>query len=149
MRKATTNRRRHDKHKGVDLYADIGDCVYAVESGTIVDICPFTGEIAGFPWWENTWGIYAEGNSGIVVYGEIIPEKNLKIGDIVKSGDHIGIVQKVLKKDNGRPQSMLHIELHEKGYIHTDQWEIAKEKPIGIIDPTNYLIKSKNGKLRR
>lgn len=136
-------RRRHDIHKGIDLYANVGEEVYPVESGEIVDICPFTGEIAGFPWWENTWGVYVKGKSGIVVYGEIQPNPILKIGDIVQPNRmSIGTVLKVLKRDNGRPLSMLHMELHHRDYLHTDQWEIGKGKPQGVLDPTRYLLKS-------
>lgn len=136
-------RRRHDVHKGIDLYAPVGEKVYPVESGTIVDICPFTGEIAGFPWWENTWGVYVEGKSGVVVYGEIQPNPTLKIGDIVNPNRmDIGSVLQVLKRDNKRPLSMLHLELHDRWHIHTEQWEIGKPKPEGILDPTKYLLKS-------
>jgi 3-polyprenyl-4-hydroxybenzoate decarboxylase len=135
-------RRRHDIHKGIDLYAKVGEPVFTVEDGRIVEICPFTGEVAGFPWWENTWGIYIEGKSGIVVYGEIRPNSYYKVGDLVHKNSNIGSVLRVLKKDNGRPLSMLHLELHEKNHIHTGQWEIGKPKPTGILDPTKYLLKS-------
>ncbi len=135
-------RRRHDVHKGIDLYAEVGAVVSAVEDGVIVDICAFTGEVAGFPFWENTWGIYVKGKSGIVVYGEIKVRDDLKIGDGVYETQWLGTVLTVLKKDNGRPRSMLHMELHEPTHIHTEQWEIGKEKPEGILDPTKYLLKS-------
>ena len=137
------SRRRHDVHKGIDLYANVGSPVYAVEDGEVVDVCPFTGEIAGFPWWENTYGVYIEGKSGIVVYGEIAVYCGLKIGDKIKSGDNIGTVLRVLKRDNGRPLSMLHIELHKHGHIHTTQWEIGQKQPEGVLNPTKYLLKSK------
>lgn len=135
-------RRKHDIHKGVDLYANIEEDVCAVEDGVIVDICPFTGEHAGFPFWENTWGVYVKGNSGIVVYGEIKPYSNWKIGDVIKQGKDIGYVLPVLKKDNGRPMSMLHLELHDEAHIHTDQWELNKYTPIGVLDPTQKLIRT-------
>lgn len=134
-------RRRHDVHKGIDLYAAEGEKVYSVEMGTIVDICPFTGEIAGFPFWENTYGVYIKGVSGIVVYGEIIPNSELKIGDVVAIDTVIGTVKRVIKNDKGRPISMLHLELHEND-IHTEQWELGKDKPSSILDPTERLIKS-------
>lgn len=137
-------RRKHDVHKGIDLYANVNEEVYAVENGEIVDICPFTGEVAGFPWWENTWGVYIKGKSGIVVYGEILPWDKLKIGSEIRRGQFVGNVLRVLKKDNGRPSSMLHLELHDINHIHTEQWEIGKEKPIGVLNPTNYLLSAIN-----
>lgn len=137
------SRRRHDIHKGVDLYAKENEPVFTVEDGVVVDICPFTGEVAGFPWWENTWGVYVKGKSGIVVYGEIRPTSYLKIGTELTAGSYVGNVLRVLKRDNGRPLSMLHIELHDFDYIHTEQWEIGKNKPLGVLDPTKYILKSK------
>ena len=133
-------RRRHDVHKGIDLYASVGTEVYAVEDGEIVDICWFTGEPIGMPWWEDTKAVYVKGKSGIVVYGEIEPTKEMKIGKTICSGRVIGRVKRVLKKDNHRPLSMLHLELHDSEHIHTEQWEIGQSKPVGVLDPTPYLI---------
>jgi len=140
-------RRRHDIHKGIDIYAEIGTPVYPVEDGEVVDICPFTGPAAGFPFWEDTIGVYVAGKSGIVVYGEL-GSTELKIGDKVFAGDpfhqrtKIGEVARVLKTDKGRPVSMLHIELHKHNHIHTSQWKIGEKAPDGVLDPTPYLIKS-------
>lgn len=135
-------KRKHDIHKGIDLYAPVGEIVYAVEYGYVVDICPFTGPHAGFDWWENTWGVYIKGNSGIVVYGEIEPNTSLKIGDYISKGEAIGTVLKVLKHDKGRPISMLHLELHDVNHIHTEQWKISEPNPPeGILDPTDYLLR--------
>ena len=133
-------RRRHDIHKGIDLYAEVGTEVHAVEDGEIVDICWFTGEPIGMPWWEDTKAVYIKGKSGIVVYGEIEPNPDLKIGDTLCLGRNIGKVKRVLKKDNHRPLSMLHMELHHPDFIHTSQWEIGKPKPGGVLDPTPYLL---------
>lgn len=139
-------RRRHDIHKGIDLYAEVGEPVFAVEDGVVVDICPFTGEVAGFPWWENTYGVYVEGKSGIVVYGEIQPSEYIKVGDKITTSKCVGTVLRVLKKDNGRPLSMLHIELHKHDHVHTGQWGIGQPKPEGVLDLTSLLIRSKNKK---
>jgi 3-polyprenyl-4-hydroxybenzoate decarboxylase len=136
-------RRKHDVHKGIDLYSECNERVYAVEDGTIVDICPFTGKDANCDWWENTSAVYIKGRSGIVVYGEIQPVEKLSIGDEIIVGEYIGNVLRVLKKDNGRPACMLHLELHDSEHIHTKQWEIGKPKPEGVLDPTKYLLKSK------
>ena len=135
-------RRRHDVHSGIDLYAPVGTPAYAVEDGKIVSIEPFTGVLADCDWWNDTWGVYVQGTSGIVVYGEILPNPNLKEGDVIKAGDEIGSVLQVLKKDKGRPTSMLHIELHKHGVINNPHWYKGGTKPDGVLDPTPYLIKS-------
>jgi phosphopantothenoylcysteine decarboxylase/phosphopantothenate--cysteine ligase len=136
-------RRRHDHHKGVDLYAPDGAIVKAVEDGEILEICAFTGPSAGYPWWNDTQAIYARGNSGIVVYGEIEVFKDLEVGNIIKAGDSIGLVRTVIKHDKGRPMSMLHLALHDKDTLHNGDWLIGESKPKGLLDPTQYLINSK------
>jgi len=135
-------RRRHDVHSGVDLYAPVGTPVYPVEAGKIVSIEPFTGKLADCDWWEDTWGVYVEGASGIVVYGEMLPNPIFNVGDLLQPTDVIGHVLNVLKKDKGRPRSMLHIELHKHGVINNPHWVKGGPKPDGLLDPTKYLIKS-------
>lgn len=135
-------RRRHDHHKGVDLYAPEGTDVFAVENGIVKEICPFTGEIAGYPWWNNTYGVYIQGESGICVYGEV-DNVQVQEGDRVYAGDKIAKVKTVLKVDKGRPMSMLHFELHDRDHLHTKQWTIDQTNAsLGLIDPTPYLERS-------
>lgn len=135
-------RRKHDVHKGVDLYAPPGTAVHTVEDGEVIKIIPFTGKDAGCPWWNDTMGIYVKGKSGIVVYGEVKPLPMLKEGVKLVAGTKIATVERVLKKDKGGPTSMLHLELHDKYSIHTGTWQINKRTPKGLLDPTQYLIYS-------
>ena len=135
-------RRRFDHHCGVDLYAPIDTPVYAVEDGEIVDICPFTGPSAGYNFWLDTEAIYIKGESGVVVYGEIGVDPNLKIGDKISQRQFVGKVKRVIVKDKGRPMSMLHLELHHRDHIHCGHWHRDGVKPIGKLDPTKHLIKS-------
>ena len=141
--------RRHDVHKGVDLYCPQGTEVFAVEDGVLCHLRPFTGEAAGCPWWENTWAVSVAGKSGVVVYGEIRPY--WKMGDPtdtliepkeIKRGELVGFVKTVLKKDKGRPTSMLHLALHSHGVLSNGTWEIGQPQPDGLLDPTAYLIDS-------
>jgi len=152
-------RRRHDTHRGVDLYASVGTDVFAVEDGiidTVNGIRPWTGKIADCDWWEDTWAVIVEGVSGMVVYGEIKIEesilkaqkelfdsKMLSTQIHIKKGQKIGTILRVLKKDKGRPTSMLHLELRKPGYYRNidKSWEHNKV-PKGIIDPTPYLERS-------
>jgi len=134
--------RKHDIHKGVDLYCPQGTDVYSVEDGKIVDVRWFTGPKAGFEWWRDTMGISIEGESGVVVYGEMMVDSNLKEGDEVKQGDKLGEIERVMVKDNGRPLSMLHFALHRHAVLSNGRWDIGKPQPSGLIDPTNRLISS-------
>jgi hypothetical protein len=141
--------RRYDVHKGIDLYCSEWTPVVSCQHGIVVDICPFTGPKAGFPWWNDTDAVYVVSKSGILVYGEIIANPNLKIGQVVFAGDLIGNVTRVLKKDKGRPTTMLHFEWHEHHVPHTKQWEIGKEQPDGLKDPIWFLtLLSKKGEVK-
>lgn len=150
-------RRRFDRHRGVDLYAPVGTLVFAVEDGVVCSkngIRPWTGKIANCDWWEDTWAIIVEGKSGMVVYGEIKIDEGLLAeqkqaltipgGQIhIRKGQVLGTVVRVLKKDKGRPTSMLHIELREPGFYRNidKSWE-GDNIPKGVLDPTPFLIRS-------
>lgn len=133
-------RRKHHTHEGVDLYVPILSDVYAVEDGEIVAIVPFTGPNAGSPWWNDTLAILIEGESGVVVYGEIENYPEIKIGMKVKQGYYIGYIKQVLKKDKGYPMSMLHLELHKHGTRDVYDW--TNERPESLLDPTEHLLRS-------
>lgn len=131
-------KRKNHTHEGVDLYCPEGTTVSAVEDGVIVAVLPFTGEHAGLPWWKNTFALLVEGESGVVVYGEIMPSKSLLLGDGVSAGEHLGTIARVLKNDKGRPMCMLHLELHTPGARFTPPW--YEEKPPTLLDPTPFLM---------
>ena len=134
--------RRYDVHKGIDLYANVGDPVFAVEDGVVCLIRPFTGIKVDCPWWLDTDAVNISGMSGVVVYGEIEVNPEFKVGDEIKQDDFLGNVKRVLKKDKGRPTSMLHLALHSHGVQSNGEWKIGKEKPKGLLDPTIYLIEA-------
>lgn len=133
--------RRFHTHEGYDLYGDPCDPVFAVEDGVVVGIEWFTGEFTNppSPHWHNTQGILVEGESGVVVYGEILNTEEFKIGDVVSTGQKIGELETVLTKDKGRPMTMLHIELYEKGIRETGAWDHGNPKPTGLLDPTDFI----------
>jgi murein DD-endopeptidase MepM/ murein hydrolase activator NlpD len=133
--------RKHDHHGGVDLYCPDGTAVYAVDYGKVVHIRPFTGAIAGFPWWNDTYAISIDHGDCIAVYGEIY-KPLIKVGDRVDKGDCIALVKQVLVKDKGRPMSMLHFALHSCDVLSNRQWDIGLPQASGLFDPTNRLIRS-------
>jgi len=131
--------RKHDIHTGVDLYADVGARVTAMESGTIVAIVPFTGIMAESPWWLDTQAIMVEGDSGVILYGEISPSEDLKVGDFVFEGDFLGCVKRVLKKDKGKPVAMLHLECYSAGTKEPVWWRLDEPQPQNLKDPTSLI----------
>lgn len=132
--------RKNHVHEGVDLYTPEGSRVYAVECGIVVAILPFTGPKANLPWWLDTDCVLVEGDSGVVVYGEIVPYEDLRVGDSVLSGQLVGYVTRVLRNDRGRPMSMLHLELHTHGARRCPEWLTKDQKPATLQDPTPYLL---------
>ena len=132
-------RRKYDVHSGIDLYAPHGETVYAVEDGRIVYADWFTGEKCNTPWWNNTRALYIEGDTATMVYGEIAENSWLKEGMNVKAGQVIGTVLTVLKEDKGRPMSMLHFSMKQKGY------DLLYKQGIYMmnIDPTMVLLQCK------
>lgn len=135
--------RKHDVHTGVDLYALVGSQVVAVEDGIVVAIENFTGPAAGSPWWLDTKAVLVEGSSGVVCYGEVDP--SVRVDELVRRGSLVGRVLEVLRRDKGRPRSMLHVELYEVGVRTTVVWALGQERPAGLLDPTEFLESSAEG----
>lgn len=137
-------------HSGIDLYCDAGQEVVAIESGTVINIDHFTGadSIPSSPWWNDTWSIMIEGESGVIGYCELDPVPILKIGSFVNEGDIIGSIIPVLKKVKISEigDSMLHVELYKYGTKEHVTWLIDTEKPEDLLDPRYLLelIMSKN-----
>ena len=132
--------RKHHTHEGVDLYAPEGTPVLAVEEGEVVHLEPFTGAHAATPWWHDTWAVFIEGATGVVVYGEIEPTPGLEVGARVGAGQEVGRVIPVLKTPKGRPASMLHLELHVPGTREAPAWEHGQPMPPTLQDPTPWLL---------
>lgn len=129
--------RTHHIHEGVDLYCPTGTLVHAVEGGEVVEVAPFTGPSAGMPWWHDTQVALVEGPSGVVAYGEIAP--TVTRGQRVQTGDPLGQVVQVLRKNKGRPVSMLHLELHTEGTRTCLEWAPRAPRPPSLRDPTALL----------
>ncbi len=130
--------RRHHVHEGVDLYCPVGTPVLAVEDGTVVAVEDFTGPRAGSPWWLDTRSVLVEGESGVVLYGEIEPSRGMFPGSPVRRGERVGAVVRVLRDGKGRPDAMLHLELHEHGARASAEWTTAR--PGTLLDPTPLLM---------
>lgn len=127
--------RKYDIHTGVDLYCEENDAVYAIEDGEIVNIEKFTGEWCGSSWWNNTEAILISGNSGVILYGEIIIDESIRYKKEIKEGDLLGHITPVLKKDKGIvPMNMLHIELYTEGTTESVWWKLGEKKPNNLLN---------------
>lgn len=133
-------RRKYDIHTGVDLAVPVGTPVLAIEDGIVVGVEPFTGPLAGCPWWLPTDCVMVEGDSGVFIYGEI--ETECERWDFVEEGSVIGRVMRVLRNDKGKPLSMLHLELYETGYREIGSvWKTDAPRPPMLLDPTPILTR--------
>ncbi len=134
--------RRYDTHTGVDLYANHGSSVFAMEDGIVVGHGPFTGPAAGSPWWLDTDALLVEGESGVILYGEIKSE--WRPGMLVREGDKIAVVERVLREFKGKPVTMLHLELYSHGYrggaSPGETWTLDGSRPDMLQDPTPLLL---------
>jgi len=140
-------KRARTYHPGVDLYCDEEQEVVAIEDGTVVNVCVFTGPEATppSPWWNETWGVLVEGESGVIGYCELKPIFYIKKGFKLKKGDMIGRIIPVLKRDKGNGTTMLHFELYLKGSRDHADWHHDEPQPVELCDPTPLLRKISNG----
>ena len=136
--------RKNHIHEGIDIYCEFGDEVFSMEDGEIIKIIPFTGEIAGSDWWNNTYSILVKHQNHFINYGEIIPCDDLFVGEKIKKGKLLGYVTPVLKKDKGRPMNMLHIEAYsissDTYNIPIKIWKLNQPQHIHLLNPIDLLI---------
>jgi murein DD-endopeptidase MepM/ murein hydrolase activator NlpD len=128
--------RTHHTHEGVDLYVPVATPIVTVEPGTVVGVVPFTGPRANMPWWLDTWAVLVEGETGVVIYGEIAP--HVKVGQQLAVNELVGVVLRVLRNNKGRPVSMLHLELRLHGSRDYGGWYDVR--PATLRDPTPHLL---------
>jgi len=140
-------KRKYDIHTGVDLYCNPQELVYPFEEGEIVDIGYFTGPKVNSTWWKESKYISIKGKSGIILYGELAPNKNIQLGQKVKTTDNIAKVVRILNHPptNSVPDhkmDMLHIELLKNKNTYNN-WENELSKPNGLKDPSVYIYNAK------
>ena len=136
--------RKHDIHTGIDLHCPEGTKVYALRDGSLFCQEIFTGPRAGSAWWNETFALFIEDDTGVTVYGEILPRRDLDFRFLtkedyptpIKAGELLGTVMKVLKKNKGKPNSMLHLERYELGTKESVIWNLRTPRPEGLLDPT-------------
>jgi hypothetical protein len=129
-------RRSFYHHPGVDVYCGDLQPVQTIEAGTVVHIENFTGPNAEptSPWWNETFSILVEGESGVIGYCELKPFSHISVGMRLYEGELIATITPVLKKDKGNGTTMLHLEHYVPGTKHHVTWVLDTEKPPELLN---------------
>jgi murein DD-endopeptidase MepM/ murein hydrolase activator NlpD len=119
------------RHVGVDLFANPGDVVIAVEDGTILANYPFLRAATG----QMSWCVLIAHAAYVATYGEIqaglTDVWDLRVGDRVQAGQFIA---------NISDTSQLHFETYDPGVTRNISWPNGAPQPLGVRDPTPFLI---------
>ena len=140
--------RKFNVHEGIDLYGSPKDPVFAIDSGVVVNVGPFTGPEVNCPWWLPTSAVTVKSNNEYFVYGELSP--TVKKLDNVRAGDKIGELMPVLPASKrrsdipGHSVTMLHLEKYNLNtydeHMEWQSWVDKSRRPVYLEDPTKDLL---------
>jgi len=149
--------RQDRRHCGVDLYASSGSKVVSIEDGIVLEVGTFTSPRI-IPYWNETFYVLVENESGSFAKFAELVEVEVRAGDRLSSGQTVGRVGSVLnpkKIDDDAPayikslkgagdSSMLHFELYESRPEVSERYLggnwFGPGKPAGLLDPTGRLV---------
>lgn len=122
-------------HAGIDLYANVGDAVVAMEAGTVVALRTF---------YHGSWALFLCTDSGITLnYGEVAKGswKNfgVGVGSRVVAGQPLA---RVALMSGG--SHMLHFETYRGCVKRNWPWYKSKGPPSALINPTKYLLRARD-----
>ncbi|SDL47525.1 phage tail tip lysozyme [Pseudomonas indica] len=121
-------------HVGIDLFANLGDPVVAIEDGRVIS---FYGFCCGKQMTTNA--LLVEHSNVVVNYGEVAPDSlrraGLAIGSSVTAGQVIGYVGR-----NPGGSSMIHFETYVPGTRRNSRFPVGSRRPAPLLNPTSYLL---------
>lgn len=128
------------RHVGVDLFAEPGDAVIAVEDGRIVAFYPFLRAATG----EMSYALIVAHHGYVANYGEVretsLSARALVIGDQVRAGQQIAEISDTRQ---------LHFETYLPGTTRSQSWTHGAPRPAQVLNPTRLLIDlSQSGRRR-
>lgn len=135
-------------HVGVDLFADDGDVVLAMEPGEV---------LATLPYYKGLGALYVLHDSGVIVnYGEIRMNswKDFGITTGIETGQRVEAGQKLAKVGTANDGShMLHMEAFSPDTTVDEirqgelRWHAGDEPPPNVLDPTRLLVRARQATL--
>lgn len=136
--------KREDKpydrhHAGIDLYADAGDLLLAMEDGVITELTPTFN--------LGTGKVLLATDSGVTLnYGEVAPhswnEFGVKEGARIFKGSPIARVGDMVN-NKGEHSAMLHFETYAGSVSTNESWPYNSPAPQGLLNPTLYMLRAK------
>ncbi|HYD73228.1 MAG TPA: M23 family metallopeptidase [Candidatus Binatia bacterium] len=118
------------RHAGIDLFANAGDAVIAIEDGTVIGFYPFLRARTG----EMSYALLVAHDGYVANYGEVSENSmrvhDLEIGSAVRAGQRIATVSDT---------SMLHFETYAPGTTRNFSWGYHDQRPAPVVDPTPRL----------
>lgn len=133
------SKRKSNYNTGVDVFCPPELDVYALEGGVVVKVII-----------KDTFKIVmVEGYSGVVAYGNVLPEEDLVEGMAIEVGDIIGTTIPYYVHTKAGEElviSKLHIEYYRHGTKFPEFWAFGCEKPKRLLDPTRNLLNIKLNK---
>jgi hypothetical protein len=118
----------------VDLFANYGDPVVAVEGGTVVGFFQFCCKPR-----FTSYALLVEHPDVVVNYGEVAPDSLRRAGLAIGSSVHAGQIIGYIGKNPGG-SSMLHFETYVRGTRNNKRWIRGEARPRELLNPTTYLL---------
>lgn len=119
------------RHAGVDLFANAGDEVVAVEDGQLVALYPFLQAHTG----EMSYALLVAHVGYVANYGEIrstsLSARALSLGDRVSAGQAIAEISDTRQ---------LHFETYLPGATRNQSWRNGAPRPSRVLNPTQLLM---------
>ncbi len=119
------------RHVGIDLFANAGDAVIAVEDGRVVAFYPFLRAATG----EMSYALIVAHEGYVANYGEVratsLSARGLALGDAVRGGQEIAEISDT---------SQLHFETYVAGTRRNQSWRHGAARPPRVLDPTRLLL---------
>ncbi len=118
-------------HCAVDLWANDGDVVAAVEAGEIVHFYPF---------YNGVYALIVQCDSNLVInYGEVaatsLTHFGLSKGSRINAGDQIALIG-----PSTTGSVMCHFEAYVTGTTSNQRWPAGQPAPRALLNPTAYLV---------
>jgi hypothetical protein len=118
------------RHVGVDLFANAGDTVLAIDAGRIIAFYPFLRAAAG----EMSFALIVAHETYVANYGEVransLSAHGLSTGDAITAGREIAAISDT---------SQLHFETYAPGATRSVSWRHGAPQPTQVRDPTALL----------